>query len=55
MFALINQASQNNVNASDLFKQVTNGYTPEQMSNLFSRAKQFGVPDEVISKLQNEK
>jgi hypothetical protein len=37
----------------DLFKQVTNGYTPEQMSQLFNRAKQMGVPDEVISQLQN--
>lgn len=55
MFALINQASQNNANATDLFKQVTSGYTPEQMSNLFNRAKQFGVPDDVINKLQNEK
>ena len=53
MFALINQANSNNANPMDLFKQVTNNYTPEQMSNLFSRAKQMGVPDDVINKLQN--
>lgn len=37
----------------DLFKQVTNGYSPEQMNNLFARAKQMGVPDDVLKQLQN--
>jgi len=55
MFALINQASQNNANPMDLFKQITNNYTPEQMQNLFSRAEQFGVPKDVLEKLQNNK
>lgn len=55
MFALINQANSNNANPMDLFKQVTNNYTSEQMSNLFSKAKQMGVPDDVINKLQNNK
>lgn len=55
MFALINQASQNNTNPIDLFKQITSNYTPEQMQGLFSRAEQFGVPKEVLEKLQNEK
>lgn len=54
MFALINQANKNNANPMDLFKQVTNNYTPEQMSSLFERAKQFGVPTEVIQQVQEE-
>lgn len=37
----------------DLFKQVTNNYTPEQMSALFNRAKQFGISDEQLKQIQN--
>lgn len=37
----------------DLFKQVTNGYTPEQMTNLFDKARQMGVPDEVLKQIQD--
>lgn len=53
MYQLINQARQNNSNPMDLLKQVTNGYTPEQMSSLFARAKQMGVPDSVLEQIQN--
>jgi len=53
MFALINQASQNNTNPMELLKQVTSNYTPEQMQNLLSRAEQFGVPKDVLNKIQN--
>lgn len=37
----------------ELFKQVTNKYSPEQMNSLFNRAKQMGVPNEVINNLKN--
>ena len=36
-----------------LFKQITNGYSPEQMNNLFNRAQQFGIPTDVINNLKN--
>ena len=52
-FQVINQARNNGGNPMDLFKQITNGYSPEQMNSLFDRAKQFGVPNDVIEKLQN--
>lgn len=52
-FQVINQARNNGNNPMDLFKQVTNGYTPEQMNNLFAKAKQLGVPDNLINQLQN--
>ena len=55
MFALINQANQNNANPMDLFKQITSNYTPEQMQSLFARAEQFGIPKEVLEKIQNDK
>ena len=51
-FQFLEQARKNNNNPQELFKQVTNGYTPEQMNMLFSKAKQFGVGDEVIEKLK---
>lgn len=53
MFQVVNQARNSNGNPMDFFKQVTNGYSPEQMNNLFARAKQMGVPDDVLQQLQN--
>lgn len=53
MFRVVEQARNNNSNPIDLFKQVTSGYSPEQMNNLFNRAKQIGVPDDVLQQLQN--
>lgn len=53
MYQVINQARQNNSNPMDMLKQVTSGYTPEQMNNLFARAKQMGVPDSVLNQIQN--
>jgi hypothetical protein len=37
-----------------LFKQLTNKYTPEQMNNLFNRAQQMGVPKEVLDNLKKD-
>ena len=53
MFQVVEQARNNNGNPMDMFKQITSNYTPEQMNNLFSRAKQFGVPEETLKQLQN--
>lgn len=51
-FQLVEQARKSNGNPQELFKQVTNGYTPEQMTALFNKAKQFGVSDEYIKQIQ---
>lgn len=53
MFQVVEQAQKNNGNPMDLFKQITSNYTPEQMTNLFNRAKQMGVPEETLKQLQN--
>ena len=53
MFQVVEQARQNNSNPMDLFKQVTSGYSTEQMDNLFNRARQLGVPDDVLKSIQN--
>jgi len=51
-FQVINQARSNGSNPMDLFKQITNGYSNEQMNGLFAKAKEFGVPNDVIEQLQ---
>ena len=53
MASQIQNMISNGGNPMDLFKQITNGYSPEKMNSLFDRAKQFGVPNDVIEKLQN--
>lgn len=53
MFQFLEQAQKNQSNPMDLFKKVTNGYSSEQMNGLFDRARQFGVPSQVIEELQN--
>ena len=53
LFQVVKQAQRNNGNPMDLFKQVTNCYTPEQMTNLFDKARQMGVPDEVLKQIQD--
>ncbi len=36
-----------------MLKQMIGNATPEQRQGLFSQAKKYGVPDEVLSKIQN--
>ena len=52
VFKFIEQARQNQSKPEELFKQLTNKYTPEQKNALFERAKQFGIGDDVINKLK---
>jgi len=54
MFQTVNQLKQNNGDPRELLKQVTNGYSDEQMNNLFDKAQQFGVPNEVINNLKKD-
>ncbi len=53
VFQMVEQARKSNGNPIELFKQVTNGYKPEQIESIFSRAKQMGVPEEYINQLKN--
>ena len=46
MFQLVEQARQSQNNPVELFKQITNKYTPEQMSNFFNQAEQIGFNKE---------
>ena len=51
-FQFLEQARQNRNNPQELFKQITNGYTPEQMNMLFDKAKQFGIDENIINQLK---
>ena len=52
MFQIIEQARKNNNDPIALFKEVTNNYKPDQLNNLFEKAKQMGVPDEYINQVK---
>ena len=55
MYNQFNEWMKQNKNPMDLFKQMTNNYTPQQMQNIMGIAKSFGVPDSVINQVQNMK
>jgi hypothetical protein len=46
------QARQTNSNPADLFKQVTKGYSKDELEQLFNAAKQYGIPEEVIQQVR---
>ena len=54
MFQLLKQMQEKQNNPMDMLKQVTKNYNSEQINNLFERAKQFGVSDEVLEQTRNE-
>ena len=52
MFQFLEQAQKNKSNPQEIFKEVTKGYKPEQMDMIFNKARQFGIGDDIISKLK---
>ena len=52
MFKMVEQAQQNQSNPIDLFKQITNKRSPEQMDAFYKRVEQMGFSPDVISKLK---
>ena len=52
MFQLVEQARQSQNNPVELFKQITNKYTPEQMNNFFNQAEQIGFNKELIEQVK---
>ena len=43
----------NNGNPNAILKQMIGNATPEQKQGLLSEAKKYGVPDNVLAKIQN--
>jgi len=51
MFQMLEKAQKSNGDPMKLFKEATSNYTPEQMNKLMNTARQYGVPDDVINKI----
>lgn len=52
MFQMISQAQNQKSNPQEIFKEVTKNYKPEQIEQIFNKARQFGIGDDVINKLK---
>ena len=53
MFQMVEQAKQNQSNPVELFKQITNKNTPEQMDAFYKKVEQMGFSQDVINKLKS--
>ena len=51
----IQSLMQNNGNPQAILQQMMGNATPEQRQNLLSQAQNYGVPNEILSKIQNMK
>lgn len=54
-YKLISEAMRNNGNPTPMLQQLMKNATPEQRENLFKQCKQYNVPDNILSQLQNMK
>ena len=53
MFQMVEQARQNQNNPMEMFKQVTNKYSPEQMNNFYQQAEKIGFSPDLINQVKN--
>ena len=54
-FQLAQNLMQNKNNPQDLVNQIFGSISPEQKQGLLNQAKNYGMPEELLSKLQNMK
>ena len=54
-FQVAQNLMQNKTNPQDLVNQIMSNINPEQKQNLLNQMKQYGCPNELLSKLQNMK
>lgn len=54
-FQVAQNLMQNKNNPQDLVNQIMGSINPEQKQNLLNQMKQYGCPNELLSKLQNMK
>ena len=54
-YQVVNEAMQNNGNPQSIIQQMMSNATPEQKESLFKQARQYGVPNDILSKIQNMK
>lgn len=54
-FQIAQNLMQNNGNLQQLVKQIFGNISPEQKQGLLNQMKQYGCPNDLLSKLQNMK
>lgn len=54
-YEIVNNLMQNNGSPQDLVNQIMRNISPEQKQNLLSQCKNYGMPNEILAKLQNMK
>ena len=54
-YQLVNNLMQNNGNPETMIQQMFKNSTTEQRQNILNQAKNYGVPTEILAKLQNIK
>ena len=54
-FQIAQNLMQNNGNPQQLVKQIMGNISPEQKQNLLNQCKSYGMPEQLLSKLQNMK
>lgn len=52
MLQMVEKARANQSNPIDLFKQITNKRTPEQMETFYKQVEQMGFPPDIINQLK---
>lgn len=53
IYQQVSQMRNNNMNPQDLIQQVIGQATPQQVQDVFIRAKQLGVPESILAQIQN--
>ena len=54
-YKMVSEAIQNNGNPEMMLNQMMTNISPEQKQSLLKQAKNYGVPDNILSKIQNMK
>lgn len=55
MFQQLNQIKTSGTDPRAILQQMMGNTSPEQMQNILTQAKGFGVPDNILAQLQNMK
>lgn len=50
---MVNQMMNSGGNPQQLLQQLVGKSSPQQLQSIMQQAKQFGVPDNILSQLQN--
>lgn len=54
-YNMVSQMMRNGVNPQSMLKQMMGNVNPNQMQQVFTQAKILGVPDNILSQIQNFK